>query len=190
MKKLIVVFLMLLMIPMVLVATDAEMDFGLIHEFEGSGFMSGYESGAAYGVDIGFRYSFALVDVAATYRLSEAKPFKLRFSLNAVFDIWKIRIAAGIGNDLSLVKDGESLITSWGGVPGGNIIDTPMFMRFETSFFKSPIKVGLVFNFATPWILSKNNFPDIFKAYGDKDLLLYYAKSSSVALVVQWCPEF
>ena len=124
------------------------------------------------------------------YRQSEVRPFKARISLNAAFDIWKLRMALGVGNDLSLIRTGDEFQIAWGGIPRESIIDTPLFLRFETSFNQSPLKVGFVLNLATPWIISKNNFPDVFKAYGDKDLFLHYMKSSSIALIVQWSPTF
>ena len=185
MKKLIIIFLILPSLVFALAAATPELEIGVVHEFEASGFISGYKSGAAYGLDFGMKYSCLYLDLSPTFRLSDARPLKARMSLNLAFDFWKMRIALGVGNDLSLIKSSDGLQIAWGGVPGGSIIDTPLFIRLESSFFFSSFKMGLVMNFATPWIITKNNFPDIFKAYGDRDLFLYYAKSSSFAVVLQ-----
>ena len=188
MKKTIAICLILTSLVFSLAAANLELEIGAVHEFEASGFTSDYKDGAAFGLDFGMKYSCLYLDFSPTFRFSDVRPLKARMSVNAAIDFWRMRLALGVGNDLSLIKSSDELQTAWGGVPGGSIIDTPLFIRIESSFFISSIKVGLVMNLSTPWIIKKNNFPDIFKAYGDRDLFLYYAKASSFAVVVQWCP--
>ena len=186
MRRILILSVIALMTLIPLSAT-VEIDGGLLFEYDLAGFKYGFNNGASFGVDLGIKYSFLYADMTASYRLSESMPFRSRLSVGMAFDLWRIlRLSVCAGNDFDLVRE-ETLVPSWSnGMTEGNPFNTPIFIRFETALLLKSIKLGLVANLATPLIVSKNNLPDLFKAYGDRNLRNTYLLMSSLALSVQW----
>ena len=187
MKRILILSVIALMILIPLSAT-VEIDGGLLFEYDFAGFKYGFNNGASFGLDFGIKYKFLYADVTASYRLAETMPFRSRLSVGMAFDLWEhLRLSVCAGNDFALIHDGENLVPSWSnGMTEGNPFNTPIFIRVEAALLLKSIKLGLVANFATPLIISKNNLPDLFKALGDQSLRETYLLMSSLALSVQW----
>ena len=187
MKRILSIIVVVLMI-LVPLSANVEIDGGLLFEYDVIGFKYGFSNGVSFGLDLGIKYGFFYADATATYRLAETMPFRSRLSIGVAFDIWKIlRLSVCAGNDFDLIHSDEGVVPSWSnGMTEGNPFNTPIFIRMETAFLLKRIKLGLVANIATPVIVSKNNLPDLFRAYGDRNLRETYLKMSSLALSVQW----
>lgn len=179
------IIMLILIIPLF---AKVEIDSGLLFEYDAVGFKYGFNSGASFGLDLGIKYRFLYADATVAYKLTKDMPLKSRISVGMAFDLWKhLRLSMCIGNDFDLVRNDETIVTAWSnGMTDGNPFNTPLFIRLETAFLTEKIKLGLVANFATPMIVSKNNLPDLFKAYRDENLRNTYLFMSSLALSVQW----
>ena len=166
-----------------------DVDCGIVLEYDTIGFKNGFSlESASVGADVSLKFYFLYLDVTGSYTLAKSRPIRFRASLNAAVDLGKhFRLALGFGNSLSLLRENDDIVPAWStGITDGNPFDTPLFLRLETSYLSKRIKAGLVFNMATPLILSKNNLPDLFRAFQDKQLRNYYLLTSSFALVVQY----
>ena len=184
MKKLTVI-LFLMLVSVFCFASDFEFDVGAKYEYT---FNIGakYSSCAAYGVEADVTWYVLHADIAAMYIYAPYSPLKVRASLGFDFDFWGMRTTFTLGNVYSLVKNGSSYSVFCGGLSDTPFWDAPLTLSAGVYKLFENMKIGVSAHFATPLIISKNNLPDLFSVMKDRNLLLYYLKSSSLAVTLQW----
>ena len=179
------VLILLIFASISLFGAAFELDTGAGYEFTFN-IGSSYSSCASYGVEVDAVYSFLHAEFSLMYTASTYSPLKARASLGLAFDFWGMRTVLSAGNEYSLIRNAGSTSLLCGGIPETPFWDAPLTLSFGVHKLFKNIAVGLSAHFATPLILSKNNLPDVFLVMKDRNLLLYYLKSSSLSLSVRW----